>query len=56
MLPMDLEMIFNKTNDAISIVRYENRVPLCQKQCGTSTPSGYDNISGMTPVQIWERK
>lgn len=53
MLPMDLEMIFNKTNDAISIVRYENgEFRYVRNNAVHQRLSGYDNISGMTPVQI----
>jgi diguanylate cyclase (GGDEF)-like protein/PAS domain S-box-containing protein len=52
-LPEDLDMIFNKTNDAISIVRYENgEFRYVRNNAVHQRLSGYDNIKGMTPVQI----
>ena len=46
-------MIFNKTNDAISIVRYENgEFRYVRNNAVHQRLSGYDNIKGMTPVQI----
>ena len=52
-LPEDLDMIFNKSNDAISIVRYENgEFRYVRNNAVHQRLSGYDNIKGMTPVQI----
>jgi len=52
-LPEDLDMIFNKRNDAISIVRYENgEFRYVRNNAVHQRLSGYDNIKGMTPVQI----
>lgn len=52
-LPKDLDTIFNKTNDAISIVRYDNGEFFYVRNNEVHQRlSGYDNIAGMTPVQI----
>ena len=52
-LPKDIDMIFNKTNDAISIVHYDNgEFRYVRNNTVHQRLSGYDNINGMTPVQI----